>query len=521
MRLDDLLALSNRLFERQQPFRTLCQTLAEHFYPERADFTVNRAIGDELGDHLIDSYPSMMRRDLGDAFSAMLRDGNDWAEIFVQDDPGYAGKTWLDWASKHLMGLMQNHRSGFMRATKQGDHDYAAFGQCVLSVEPNRNYNGLLYRNWHMRDCAWDDDESGMVGHVHRKWSPTLFELKRTFGEDALYKSHKDKLSKDPMASAKVKHIVMPSEMYGKGQFERFENVSIFVDTEHNHVLQEVGINYDYYTVPRFQTIAGSPYAFSPASISALPNARALQSMTFTLMEAAERYARPPLVATAQAVRTDIDLGPDGITWIDKDYDQRTGNALQVLSQDKSGYPIGMDMRQGVVNIIAACFYHDRLTLPDTPREMTAYEVRERMKQYRRRNLPLFAPMEHEYNGQLCEASLKLAMSMNLMGSPYDIPPSLKGQETEWRFKTPLSDADEERKVQQFRETAELLSMAVQMDETIVNDLNPSQAFRDAVEATGSPMRWLRDLEEAGARKEMQGKMAAIAAMQQAQGQAA
>jgi len=510
MRLEDLLSLSNKMYERQGPFLTLCQTLAEHFYPERADFTTQRAIGDELADQLIDSYPVMMRRDLCDAFSAMLRDGNDWAQVYVQEDPGYAGNAWLEWAGGRMMSLMADHRSGFTRATKQGDHDYGTFGQCVISVEPNRYYNGFLYRNWHLKDCAWEDNEGGYVDHVHRKWSPTLFELKRLFGEKALHDKHKEMLKKSPMETAKIRHMVLPAELYGKGEFERYEYVSLFVDTQHEHVIEEKGINYCYYVVPRFQTIAGSPYAYSPAAITALPNARALQAMTFTLMEAAERYARPPLVATANATRSDIDLGPDGITWIDRDYDQKTGAALEVLRQDRGGWPIGADMRQSVVDIIASCFYHDRLTLPETNREMTAYEVRERMKQYRQRNLPLFAPMEAEYNGQLCEASMRLAMQMGLMGSAYDIPSSLRGQETEWKFKTPLTDAEEEKKVQQFAQTSELLAQAVQVDELVANEYDVTAAFRDAVQATGAPVTWLRDLKEAAQRRDIQGRAAAM-----------
>jgi len=497
MRLDDLLATSNKMFSRQASFKTLCQTLAEHFYPERADFTITRNIGNELADGLLDSYPILCRRDLGNGISSMLRDGPEWFEIDVAgDDPDYAGKEWLQSRSKALQRMFGHTSSGFTRATKQGDHDYVAFGQAVLSVEPNKNYNGILVRNWHLRDCAWEDDETGQVGPVHRKWAPSLYELKRTFGEHALHQSQVDKCRTEPMATAKIRHIVMPSEMYGKGQFEQFGWVSLFVDMEREHIIQERGINYKYYSVPRFQTIAGAPYAYSPATVAALPNARALQAMTFTLMEAAERYARPPLTATAQVVRSDIDLGPDGITWIDRDYDQKTGRALEPLLQDRGGYPIGMDFREKVVDVLSSCFYLNRLSLPETTHEMTAYEVSERMKQYRRENLPLFAPIEKDYNGQLCEAAFGLAFDMNLLGSPHDVPSSLRDRDIEWKFRSPLSSADEEKKVQQFQLNADMLATAAQMDPMIAHDYDVRTAFRDAVEATGSPIKWLRDMEE-------------------------
>ena len=69
---EELIQLADKLFEKQWPVMSLWQTLAEHFYPERADFTITRNVGQELADSLVDSYPVLVRRDLGNSFSAML-----------------------------------------------------------------------------------------------------------------------------------------------------------------------------------------------------------------------------------------------------------------------------------------------------------------------------------------------------------------------------------------------------------------------------------------------------------------
>jgi len=494
MKLEDLLSISDKLFSSQQVACSLWQTLAENFYPQRADFTSTRSYSDDFADNLLDSYPVLARRDLCDGFNAMLRDG-DFVEIDVQGGADYAGKGWLEDKSAKLLKLFRDHSSGFTRATKEGDHDYGTFGQCVISIEPNLKYNGLLYRNWHLRDCAWADSDSGDVEQVHRKWKPTLYELKSLFG-DRMHPNHYKECSKDPMKKVEIRHVVMPALLYGKPEFEKFENVSLYVDIENKFIIEEKGINYDFYIVPRFQTIAGSPFALSPATITALPNARLLQSMTFTLVEAAERYARPPIIAQAQVTRSDVDFGPDGVTWVDKDYDERTGEALRTIRQDRGGFPIGDGMRMEVKSILGSAFYLDRLALPESNRDMTAYEVQERMKQFRRQNLPLFAPIESEYNGRLCESSFKLALSMGLMGSANDIPGSLRGKDVEWKFKSPLSQSEEEKKVQQFQLTSQLLAEAVQHDPSAGNAIDVRTALADAVEASGSPTKWRRDINE-------------------------
>ena len=63
----------DRLFTQKQPLDLRNQDIAENFYPERADFTVNRSIGADFAEHLTTGYPSMVRRDLGNSFGSMLR----------------------------------------------------------------------------------------------------------------------------------------------------------------------------------------------------------------------------------------------------------------------------------------------------------------------------------------------------------------------------------------------------------------------------------------------------------------
>lgn len=504
----ELLQLAGNLFTRQQPVLSLYQTLAEHFYPERADFTIGRSVGAELAEYLVDSYPILIRRDLANSFHAMLRDG-EWFKVTVNGEPDHQGQQWLDWVSKRQLDMMNRRTAGFVRSTKEGDHDYATFGQTVISTEINRRRDGFLYRCWHLRDCAWWDDENGNVCGLVRKWKPTRQDMKDYFGEKKLHENVLKDLHRDPFKEVDVRHIFLPSSMYGDDQIEsRNRYVSVFVDVENQHVIEEIGLNHKIYTVPRFQTMSGSPYAYSPATVAGLPNARAIQAMTHTLLEAGERYTRPPVIATQKVIRSDVDLSPDGITWVDDEYDEKMGAALRPLFQDRGGYPIGQEMRQGVVEVLASAFYIDKLSLPDKS-NMTAYEVSEFMKQYRRQNLPLFAPMESEYNGQLCETTFELGMAAGFFGSPYDIPDSLRGADVEFQFKSPLSESEQEKRATQFQIVSGLLADAAPYDPNVVMNVNFDEAIRDAVEGTGVPTKWLNDIEQV-----MMGRQAA--AIQQA-----
>jgi hypothetical protein len=497
---------------------SLYQTLSDHFYPERADFTVTRNIGNELADLLVSSYPVLVRRDLANSLSAMLRDG-DWFKVGVQGESDHVGDAWLQWASGRLKSLFDDRSANFIRATKEGDHDYITFGQCVISCELNKHANGLLFRSWHLRDCAWYEDETGSVSGVSRKWKPTYDQLVRYFGKKKVHPSIIDKLKDEPFKEADIRHLVITSDMYGD---EKIKNpyVSIYLDVANKHVIEAVGINHKYYIVPRFQTVSGSPYAYSPATIIALPDARSLQAMTHTLLEAGERYARPPMIATQKVIRSDVDLSPDGVTWVDDEYDERLGDALRPISQDRGGFPIGLEMRNDIVQVLNSAFYLNKITLPDMGREMTAYEVSERMKQFRRENLPLFAPIEAEYNGQLCEIAFEIAMAAGLLGSPQDIPNSLRDRDVVFKFKSPLSASEEETKTNQFAKVSQMLADAEALDPSSADNVDFDVALRDAIAGTGAPSTWLVPVEQVVEDRKVQLAQDAITAAQEMQGAA-
>lgn len=480
----------NKLFEERHPVLSLWQTLAEHFYPERADFLHEKSLGAELADSMVDSTPALIRRDLGNSFSAMLRDG-DWFEM-TADVPflDNMSERWLYSRTQRLRKLFNDRNAGMVRATKQGDHDYAAFGQCALSVELNSKANGLLIRNWHLRDVVWFEDDAGQVDGVYRRFSPYAYNLHTKFG-DRVHGRVKDKLRDDPHCIINCVHVVMPADMYGDETIaNQYPYVSIYMDLDNNHIMEEVGLNHKMYVIPRFQTVAGSQYAYSPATVVALPDARTLQNMTFTLLEAGERYTRPPLIATQKVIRSDVDLTGDGITWVDDEYDEKLGAALRPLQQDRGGFPIGLELRQEIKLTLNEAFYLSKLNLPEL-RDMTAYEVQERLKQHRREVLPLFAPIEAEYNGQLCEISFQVAMDAGLLGSPYDIPEQLRGADVVFKFQSPLSSSDEELKVNHFRNSASMLAEAAQFDEMAGHNFNMDAALRDAITGMGAPPHWL------------------------------
>lgn len=519
----DLIEQGDRLFSKRSSLMSLWQCIADQFYPERADFTTQRYLGEEFASNLTTSYPLMARRDLGNTFSSMLRPTDrDWFKMAVDGVEDHESKAWLEWASKTQKRAMYDRRAHFVRATKEGDHDFASFGQNVISVEVSPDKTSLVYRCWHLRDVAWAEGSDGAVECVHRKWKTSPYELKRTFGEERLSQDVREKLAKEPYCDIEARHIVVPTDLYTGDIKFRTPLVAMFVEVETGNVLEVVGARTHPYVIPRWQTVSGSQYAYSPATVCALPDARLIQAMTLTLLEAGEKAANPAMLAVQEAIRGDVSLYAGGITWVDAQYDERLGEVLRPVTTDARSLPLNMEIIQDTRSMIRAAFFLDKLDLPARGPEMTAYEVGQRVQEYIRNALPLFEPVEVDYNGGLCERTFDVMLNAGGFGPPDSIPQALSGRDIEFKFISPLRESIEKQKGQVFVEASTLLAQAASLDPSAPTIVNAQEALRDALEGIGVPTKWTRSREDVQAIAERQAAMAqqqqVLEAMQQAAG---
>lgn len=499
-----LITQGNGLFSVRMPVVSLWQEQADNFYPERADFTVSRNLGRDFAANLSTSYPIIVRRDLANAFSSMLRPkGKDWFYMAIESEDLNAntnGQRWLEWATGVQRRAMYDRDAQFVRATKEGDNDFAAFGQCVLSVEMNMNNMSLLYRCWHLRDVVWREDAYGRIVEIHRNWKPMAAEMARLF-KGKTHPKLQETISKEPHKQIACRHIIVPSDLYAAMGGKTYDTpfVSVHIDLEHQHVMEEVGVYDEYYIIPRWQTVSGSQYAFSPATVAGLADARLIQSMTLTLLEAGEKAVNPPMVAVEGAIRSDVNIFAGGVTWVDPEYDERTGGGLRPMNADRSALPFGYEMHDRVMLKLTEAFYLNKLTLPPAgDADMTAYEAGERVNEYIRQALPLFEPMEMDYNGAVCERTFNLLLRNGAFGSPYDMPEELQGKEVQFRFVSPFSEASERVTAQKFIETKNILLEAVALDPTVAGMVNAREALREVLRGV-APAKWLRTDEEMAA----------------------
>ena len=520
MNAKELNETAEMLFGKRSTLLSLWQEQADNFYPERADFTYQRTLGTDFASNLMSSYPVIVRRELADQITTMLRPtAKEWFHLGVLDPAreDNEARRWMKWAEGTQRRAMYDRKTLFTRAMKEGDNDFACFGQTVLSIRLNKLNNALLYRCHHLRDCVWMEDAEGKIVFVARKWKPYARDLDTMFG-DANHPNVKKFLTQNkPFEEIECIHMVVASDMYtgeintyerdvvtgmakpskrqiAQGEREKYPWVHITYDRMNLHQIEAKCTHNREYVIPRWQTVSGSQYAFSPATVAGLPEARLIQAMAYTLLEAGEKVTNPPMIATIEAVRSDMAIYAGGTTWVDRDYDERLGEALRPMNIDAKGMPLGLEMMQDSRQMLAQCFYLPKLQLPVRRPEMTAFEVGQYVAQYIRDAMPIFEPMEQTYDGEVCEVTFEVMRRAGAFGNPMDMPPSLQGDgvELQFHFESPLHDAIEQQKGHKFLEGAQLIAAAVQMDQSAAALTDVKVALRDALMGIGYEPSWVR-----------------------------
>ena len=142
-RAKELCRIGTTLFTKKGPWDSLCQEIADNYYPLRSDFTRELALGDDFSTGLMESFPVQSRETLGNAPYAMLRQG-DWFDVKtgreeIDEDPEAVADTQVDRGGLHEGRLVRVDADlpggdGFPDCPVGEDHPGAGEGNRTLAI---------------------------------------------------------------------------------------------------------------------------------------------------------------------------------------------------------------------------------------------------------------------------------------------------------------------------------------------------------------------------------------------------
>lgn len=530
----ELIGIGDQLFIKKLPILSLWQAQTEQFYPESADYTYQRSMGMEFASHLMTGAQAMASRDLANAISAMCRPpGQTWVHPRTgvdAIDKDITNLRWLDFSGNTMLKAFYSFRSGFERATNEGDRDFSVVGNNCIRLKPNRDFTGISFRTKHMRDVAFAENAEGYIDTVHVKDTMTKRQMVKAFPKTVSEKV-KSSAEKNPFDSVNIRHIAMPADEYddsvAKTEMTREGKkrlgyalpwVSITIDVDNMVVLEEIGQYQMGYVCARWSTKPGFVYGYSPPSVINIADARMLQQITLTLLEAGQKAVDPPMVAAGNdIIQGGVNAFAGGISWVDPDYDERTGGALRPLYGANSFPQLGwgVDREDRIVKLIQQGHFLNQIKFPDTSKARTAYETEKMWQEFIRSATPLFQPISSEYNGPLCNESYVMLLRMNAFGPRADIPQALRGADVKFTFDSPLTIGAQAALAQAFTSAGQITQLAAAMDPDVIADFDVDTGYRAALLSTGAPASWVRPKAEADAIKTQKRAAAAQAAAAQ------
>lgn len=532
----ELCEREERAFKAKENLNSLNQELALNFYPERADFTAERSLGAEFAVDLYDSEPLRCRRDLGDARASMLRPaGREWAKAGL-GDPDIDERPNVAKALEHInkvgRSMMYRQDSGFVACEKIADHDLVTFGNSVKTAESEIDRYGrriLLTKAWHLRDCAWYDDITGVRQDVmFRRFRASARHIRKKFPDATLHAEILRALDKgkggNPDKEFPLCHVMMPADEYDYYKKPKGRKgapwVSVYYDSAHKMLLRERPSQRFRYVVDRWGRLDGIQYGFSPASMTALPDGRGIQTMAMVLLDAAEKKLDPPLKATEGAVRGEVNNYAQGITWVDKNYDEKMGPAIESLLPPNLDPGIGIDVIMRTTQALRDTWYLTKLTLPQQAK--TAYETAQLVEEFIRANIPLFEPWEAG-TAMMLDEIFGVLIDMNAFGPMDGWPQEMSGAALEFTFSNPLQDAIERNKVNQAQVVLGVLAGAAQVNPQApgARRIDIDEIVEDATRGIQAPAEWIKPDEQVAAEAQQQAMETNIVKAMQGAGAAA
>lgn len=514
----ELIERGNRAFTRQGNWHTLCQAIAELFYPERADFTTKTVPGDERYWDIFDEEPMILRRDLSNQIGAQMRPrGRDW--FMAKAYPRHLNKIedvriWCEEATETIRDVIYASGTNFTKAFSQSDNDYVAFGTSILTHTYNRDRTGLVFECLHPRDCAWEENADGHIDVMHERMRKTMAQIDQM--GFVIPKEWTDRYQKDPQCEVMIQRCVYPIEYFDEGGGKRPPRMARYaVKYLAPDCLAELKTKSGAqpyfrtwpYLVRRWSTVSGEPFGRSPCTSVALATARTLNQAQLSVIEALEKLVNPPLLAPDDGIVGEVQIRANGITFYDPTLDYGSRRPVEALEVGRPDF--GMDFALERRQFLARAFLQNLIRFPQVTKEMTAFEASKLWDQYIREAAPIYEPMEQE-NAQLMEGVFERVMDADGPGKwggfaePPDVlmeAASEGGVEIKFEFETPLSEAHKRLKLEKAMEANGYITQRLATNPDIVDLVDQDEMDSEALKAI-LPAKAIRKREDVASIRE-------------------
>ena len=459
------------------PWENLWQDCGEYVNPNRGDFSTIRYRADTARyDKIYDTTAPLANENLASGLHGFLTSPSQrWFSLSTFDDEineEYEVKQWLNKTTNILYDKVFNiPDSNFNSQAHELYLDLGSFGTAVMMVQDNPG-SGISFRTFHLADCYIQENDSGFVDTLYRRYKRTGRQLMERFGDAVPEKIIKIS-QKDPYREFEVIHAVEPSESYGEPIKKPTQKAfkSCYVLLEEKTLLEEGGFDEFPYMVPRWSKVAGEIYGRSP-SMTSLPDIKMVNAMMKTIIKAAQKLTDPPLLVPDDGFILPVRTVPGGLNFY------RSGTQDRIEPLETKGRPdIGFDLLNNRREHIRAAFHVDWMQMPDQKGSpnMTATEVVARQEEKMRLMGPMIGRLQVEFLGPLIDRVFRIMLRKKQIP---EAPGILEGQEMKILYTSPLARAQKSGQLMTITRLFESMVPLFQAKPDLLDNMNTDETFR-------------------------------------------
>ena len=487
------------------------QEILDYVMPRKAEITFLRSRGEKRTEVLFDSTAITANNLLAASLQGTLTSPSlPWFSLKLRDDDANKVRDiqiWLEDTARRMYAVF--NESNFNTEVHEMYLDLCSVGTAAIFVEEaNEGFlqGGLHFNTLHIAEYFIQENATGKVDTLYRKYKMTARQAIQEFGEENLGPKIKEAAKMKPDTQFNFIHAVEPTADYeravGKAK-TKLPFHSCHVCEEDKMVVRVGGYNEFPYLVPRWSKATGEIFGRSP-SYNALPDIKTLNKAVEIGLKAWAKAIDPPLLVTDDGVIGRVRMTPAGITVV------RSDTAIKPL-QIGSNWQI-TDLKENQLRTaIRQAYYSDQLQLQEGP-QMTATEVQVRYELMQRLLGPTLGRFQTEFLNPLIERVFGIMMRADAL---MPRPEAMSGMNMDIEYVGPLARSQRMEEAIAVERLYQLAMQVVQVDPTVMDVINHEQAIRMRATLLGVPKTVLRGEDEVAEIREQR-----AAAQQQAQEQA-
>lgn len=391
----------------------------------------------------------------------------------------------------HHLSLPQTK---FYQAGHEVFHDQGSYGTSVCLVRPSPG--GLTFRACPLPDCFFDVDDGDNVDTLYYRKFLRAPALLRMFPKVADFEGF------DPTDTARqfeVIYSVEPNTSVNARPGGRIGSERPFKATywcsEFKELLDQGGMSYFPFLVPRWLVISGEVWGRSPAT-TCLSNIIMLNKMWKEVLKTAEQANAPTLSAEVDTILLPLKYGSRQILWRERGSEP----PAPIMSGADPG--LSLEMIRSHKDDIIRAFFVDQILREQKKERQSIIEVQDERGQMLQQLGPLLARQENEFVGPAVDLTFDILARKKMVEPP---PVSLSGARLETVYTSPAAYAQFASRISDISGFLQDIAPMVQADPSIMENIDSRELFDSYARYRNLSRKIIRskkDLDEARAARQ-------------------